>query len=557
MKARKFTAVFTLSALIFSSSQPLFADMREDKLNQREKTLTERALILSDQSVNLDDREQELNRRAAKLEELSQSIQNKNVDFSVREIELDDMKAALSRDSEILAAQRIELARDMEEFAFYKSEVEKRAENAGQAAKEAEQKLKAAEEHEARTAQREREISAREEEVAESLSQIEIARAGLLMFRAQSSDAATKIAMLEKQKADLESAQNILAGEKEKLEAALSKERIQLEEMKSVRDKAVTDAEALRAQAEEQSRKIEEVLAKNRQQEETIARLSEDLIAKTNELRGLYSGTIPLPAGDMRASLLSDVSPNSSITVTNNGLMNWSDGSIRALGMGVAPENVNESQGRLLARRAAMLDLQRNLLETIKGVQIDSHTKMSNYIIQSDIVESKVNGVISGVEIVKETWDSEKKLYEIAGQIRQEKLADSISEIAKRIARKKLPKEKKPKTGDYTGLILDVRHLTVGQQKFFHVVDEKGSVVYGAEYADPGKMAKDGLCVYYERIVLTDDEKAKVGSNPLVIRAQRFSSNGEDIVIPTSEAEKIRTNKIDFRKDCKVIVVRS
>ena len=70
-------------------------------------------------------------------------------------------------------------------------------------------------------------------------------------------------------------------------------------------------------------------------------------------------------------------------------------------------------------------------------------------------------------------------------------------------------------------------------------------------------MAKDGLCVYYERIVLTDDEKAKVGSNPLVIRAQRFSSNGEDIVIPTSEAEKIRTNKIDFRKDCKVIVVRS
>ena len=42
MKARKFTAVFKLLALIFSLSQSLFADMREDKLNQREKTLTER-----------------------------------------------------------------------------------------------------------------------------------------------------------------------------------------------------------------------------------------------------------------------------------------------------------------------------------------------------------------------------------------------------------------------------------------------------------------------------------------------------------------------------------
>lgn len=44
MKARKFTAVFKLLALIFSLSQSLFADMREYKykLNKREKTLTER-----------------------------------------------------------------------------------------------------------------------------------------------------------------------------------------------------------------------------------------------------------------------------------------------------------------------------------------------------------------------------------------------------------------------------------------------------------------------------------------------------------------------------------
>ena len=133
-----------------------------------------------------------------------------------------------------------------------------------------------------------------------------------------------------------------------------------------------------------------------------------------------------------------------------------------------------------------------------------------------------------------------------------------MSEVAKHVASKTTPREPKKKTGgNYTGLILDVRHLTVEQQKFFHIVDEKGAVVYGIEYTDKNKQAKEGLCVYYERIVLTADEKARVGDNPLVIRAQRFSANGEDIVIPTSEAEKIRTNKIDFRKDCKVIVVRS
>ena len=556
MKARKFTAIFTLSALIFSSCETLFADMREEKLDQREKILTERALVLSDQSVNLDDREQELNRRAAQLEELSKSIKNKNIDFTVREIEIDEIKASLNRDSELLASQRFELARDREQFALYKSEVEKRAENAVQVAQEAEQKLKAAEEREARTAKREREISAREEEIIASLSEIELTKAELLMLRAQSSDAAAKIAMLEKQKEDLEEAQKIFAGEKQKLESSLAKERTELQSITALRDKAVNDAQALRAQAEELSRRIEEVLSKNREQEATIEKLSADLVAKTEELHGLYSGTIPLPIG-ITASLVIGIPHNSSVIVTNTGLMNWSDGSIRALGMGVAPDGLNEAQGRLLARRAAMLDLQRNLLETIQGVQIDSKTKMSEYVIKYDIVESKVNGIISGVEIVKETWDPEKKIYEISGQIRQDKLAEPMTEIAKHINRKKLPKGNKPKTGDYTGLILDVRHLTVTQQKFFHVLDEKGNVVYGPECADPSKMAKDGLCVYYQKIVLTADEKARVGNNPLVIRAQRFSSNGEDIVIPTTEAEKIRTNKIDFLRDCKVIVVRS
>lgn len=328
--------------------------------------------------------------------------------------------------------------------------------------------------------------------------------------------------------------------------------------MTAERDKALNEAKALRAEAEEQSRRLEEVLTKNSQQEAMIVKLSADLVAKTNELRQLYSGINLLNRGGLFASLLSDIPGNISVQVTKNGVINWSDGSVRSLGKGVAPDNVNESQGQLLARRAAFLDLQRNLLETVQGVQIDSHTKMSEYVIKYDIVESRVKGVISGVEVIKETWNADDKIYEIAGQIRQDKLASSMSEIAKHVARKTRPKEPKKKTGEnYTGLILDVRHLTVEQQKFFHIVDEKGAVVYGTEYADKNKQAKGGLCVYYEKIVLTADEKARVGDNPLVIRAQRFSSNGEDIVIPNSAAEKIRMNKIDFRKECKVIVVRS
>lgn len=557
MKTKKSIAALVLTALIFSSCQLIFAEMREEKLNQHEKMLTEQALVISEQSVNLDDKELELNRREARLDELSKSIQSRNVDFSVREAHLDSLEDSLYEEKVLLVAQSLEIAKDKEQFSLYKTEVEKRAEDAGRIAVEAENRLKAAEEREKRTAKREREISEREEEIKASLSQIEIAKAELLMLK-ESNDVTAKIAMLEKRKADLEEAQKIFASEKKKLEDELAQDKIQLEAMTADRDKALNEAKKLRAEAEEQSRRIEEVLSRNAQQEAVIAKLSADLAVKTNELRNIYSAIISPNNSGIFASLLNDYNGNVSVQTTQTGVINWSDGSIRALGKGVAPDNISAAQGQLLARRAAILDLQRNILETVQGVQIDSRTKMSEYIIKYDVVESRVKGMIAGVEVIKETWNADTKIYEIAGQLRQDKLAGSMSEIAKHIPRKALPREPKRKTGgNYTGLILDVRHLTVDQQKFFHIVDEKGAVVYGPEYTDKNKQAKEGLCVYYEKIVLTSDEKEKVGDNPLVIKAQRFSSNGEDIVIPTSEAEKIRTNRIDFRKECKVIVVRS
>ena len=306
MKTKKLTAVFTITALILSICQPIFADMREEKLDQREKMLTERALLVSEQSVNLDDREQELNRRAAKLDELSKSIQSRNVDFSVREIELDDMKEALNRDTMLLAAQSRELARDKEQFVLYKTEVERRAENAGRIAKEAEERLRSAEEREARTAKRDREISEREEEIQASLSQIELEKAELLMLKEKDNEAAVKMAVLEKQKADLEAAQRIFATEKQKLEDALAKDKSQLAAITAERDKALSEAKSLRAKAEEQSYRIEEVLNKNSLQEVMITKLSADLAelsaglaAKTNEIREMYSGTTPMNKGGL------------------------------------------------------------------------------------------------------------------------------------------------------------------------------------------------------------------------------------------------------------------
>ena len=551
---KKIIAVFTLTAMLFSLCSPIFADMREEKLNEREKLQTERALLLADQAINLDDKEQELNRRSAELEEMSKLLQSRNVDFSVREIELEEFKASLNKDSALLAAQNQELARNQEQFASYKAEVEQKALEAERKANEAVEKFKAAEASEMRTAQREKEIADREDEIKANLSQLEIKKADLLALEKKTNEdvqsANEKMALIEKQKEDLEAAQKILAEERSKL----AENKNDLDALKADADKIVSEANALKAEADEKIRKADEILKLNDEQKTVIAKLEAELNEKNKTLEAIF---MPGTFGDLFAELISDASVNSSITVMDSGVMNWSDGSIRAKGLGIAPESGNEAQGKALARRAAIVDLQRNLLETIQGVQIDSKTKMVNFMAE-DEVNSAVQGTIKGVEVISENWDEKTKTYTVAGQVRQEKLSGAMSAIRKRVnLAKKLPKEPKKKTGKYTGLIIDVRHLPVEQQKIVRVVDEKGVIVYGPEYADKNVQDKNGLCAYFDKIVLAKDEEAKVGNNPLVIKAQRFASNGNDIVIPTSEANKIRSNSPDFRKDCKVIFVKS
>jgi len=100
-------------------------------------------------------------------------------------------------------------------------------------------------------------------------------------------------------------------------------------------------------------------------------------------------------------------------------LVDWGQTYVEATGMGVAPNNTKGAQARALARRGAIVDLQRNLLESIGGVQIDSRTTMNDFMAE-DRVRSEVHGLIQGVELLDGKWDGEA--YTVTGRIRTENL---------------------------------------------------------------------------------------------------------------------------------------
>ena len=82
------------------------------------------------------------------------------------------------------------------------------------------------------------------------------------------------------------------------------------------------------------------------------------------------------------------------------GNINWVDQIITAKGLGFPPDNIsNPVRAKILAHRAAVVVAQRNLLEVVNGVHIDSTTLVENWIIKDETAISKVKGVLRNATV--------------------------------------------------------------------------------------------------------------------------------------------------------------
>ncbi len=92
---------------------------------------------------------------------------------------------------------------------------------------------------------------------------------------------------------------------------------------------------------------------------------------------------------------------------TASGGINWSSGLVYAIGYGTAKPELNPAQRRILSRRAAIVDAQRNLLEITKGVRIDSVIQTGPLMQQNRIVATRVEGIIKGAQIRSDHYQNE------------------------------------------------------------------------------------------------------------------------------------------------------
>ncbi len=242
---------------------------------------------------------------------------------------------------------------------------------------------------------------------------------------------------------------------------------------------------------------------------------------------------------------------------SGSGTQDWENQVVKATGIGaINPKAPNLAVARAGCIRAAQVTAQRNLLEIIQGVNIDSETTVENFMLTSDVVKTQVRGVLRGAQIIGQPKYIGDGSCEVIMAVR---LTGKMADIL-------LPQDNFGSTEVpqgpqkvYSGLIIDATNLKPNAQPAMapKVLDEAGNELYGSTYVSRDYAVQMGV-VGYSRSVDQAKSNDRIGSNALVLRAIKVSGSKQaDVVLSAEDTAKLKDTGIDwsFLKECRVIIV--
>jgi len=229
------------------------------------------------------------------------------------------------------------------------------------------------------------------------------------------------------------------------------------------------------------------------------------------------------------------------------GELDWTGLTVRARGTGVVDPSVDdESEARLMAERAAVIVAQRNLLEIVKGVRVDSENRVKGLMAGHDAVYAGVDGAVKAARQLGEArYDGaagtvevelEVDLYGpggIAGVL-QPALGDAV------LTGSPTP-EVKRFLQQYSSLVLDGGGAGLKPSLFPKIYDEAGNLLldtrlYAPDLGQPGAAAMRFISDV-DRVLAHPGLQGA----PMVVKVREVRGPlGTDIVIGGQDAAKLK-----------------
>ena len=272
---------------------------------------------------------------------------------------------------------------------------------------------------------------------------------------------------------------------------------------------------------------------------------------KKKALAGAIAGVFAFGAGFYAAP---DSSlPSLTIMQAAEAAAQWEQGAITAEGFGTPPMGTYGSKASIMARRAAIVDAQRNLAEQVSGVQVDAETTVENFVISSDLVKTKVSALIKGAMVVEEQMmpDGAYRVVMSMPMYGTQGLASAIMPAI----RDNTPPTPPPPVisatittqiqmgGTYTGVIVDAGGMGLKPSFSPVIYDTNGRAIYGVSNINYDQAISQGM-VGYSSSVSSAQTLPRVGATPLVIKAVQVrggnnSTNPVNVVVSVDDGDRI------------------
>jgi hypothetical protein len=241
-----------------------------------------------------------------------------------------------------------------------------------------------------------------------------------------------------------------------------------------------------------------------------------------------------------------------SAQATPSASIDWEKRVIVARGQGAPDLNApNPAAARIGAERAAELDAFRNILETLKGVQVEGGATAGSLMQADNALKASVEGALHQFKIVDRRYFSDGGVE-----------LDVQMPLEGRVTELLIPKPgaaemaKVPTTGTEvgSGLVVVAKGLKVKPALAPRILDEQGKEVYGPDFVQPGALRANGIAGYLKSVPAAE-QSARVGAHPVQVRALR--ATGSDLVISNGDAARLTDPKsnLGFLAEAKVIIV--
>ncbi len=252
-----------------------------------------------------------------------------------------------------------------------------------------------------------------------------------------------------------------------------------------------------------------------------------------------------------------------------NGSVDWVARFVKAKGIGAPNPNMPEAAARPAAIRAAQQLALRNALELIKGINLNSQTTIKNSMVESDVINSSVNGFVSGF-----TFEPNPR-YMSDGTVEIEVTLpiDGANGLGGALFGENTPllqnakgttqvlpgtPRSQPAAAGYSGLIIDAKGLGIKPALMPKIVSESDREIYGSANISRKFAVKHGMCGYAKDLESAKNLTDRIGTTPFIVKAIKAGgANKADIILSKADADAVQgaAKNAKFLSECRVVVL--